>query len=803
MIQTDIPNSFEDINRFYCITRKDEVIKLLTDYFDRCTSLPEHIKILSWEDKDFKKSLKVALAYIKDLTYEGDLEAESLLRSIEYSPVLEIDERKVVPRYRFAQDNLKYNREVANKGDVYAMAMLADKYYVGKKIAQCYDKVFELYLKAAEGGVETAQYNVARCYELGLGTDKDLNKAIYWFTYAAENGISEAKRSLLRIELQKSNTPEDLTSYLPSYVIQGEIESAVIDEYGVKYSADGKRLLKAPRVLKSYVVKDGTQVICDNAFASSKKLSAITIPEGVKVIGSRCFRMCKQLKSLQLPQSLREIQDEAFNLSGVVSIVIPDNVKTIGECAFANCEKITSLRIGKSVSKIGRCFLTSHYNVSTLEVDPENHSYDSRNNCNAIIETATNTLILGCSTTVIPDTIAAIGDYAFMSQKIKSITIPSSVKTIGKYAFSCCDKLQVLDMVGVESIEEHAFEDCSKLKTLKLPDTLKTIGTDAFSSCELLENIELSNSLKTIGCGAFSYCESLKEISLPDSITRIEDFAFDYSNLESVKIPSGVKILSSFIFHFCLNLREVFLSDGIKMICKDAFLNCFALEKVFLPASVERINSPFDNCNSLSAIEVAPENQWYDSRNNCNAIIETATNTLIVGIKETTIPDTVTDISEYAFYGSGLMLKSITIPDSVRNIGRCAFYSCVHLEKVVMHRGVKSIGESAFGVNDSLMTIILPDTLEYIGVAAFANCGAIAEIEFPKSLKIIDREAFRDCRGLTKLVIPESVEKIGAEAFADCFHLEKVEILNSSIEIEEDAFLNCDKLVNVSSMYKA
>ena len=182
-----------------------------------------------------------------------------------------------------------------------------------------------------------------------------------------------------------------------------------------------------------------------------------------------------------------------------------------------------------------------------------------------------------------------------------------------------------------------------------------------------------------------------------------------------------------------------------------AFYYCTSLTSIDIPNSITKIGSfAFGNCPVLTSIVVESGNPRYDSRNNCNAIIETADNTLIVGCKNTIIPNSVTSIGGWAFsycYG----LTSITIPNSVTAIGNGAFEGCIGLTSVDISNSVTSIGRYAF-----------------------YNCQGLTSINIPYSVTSIGNYAFFWCTGLTSIVIPNSVTSIGNEAFKNCWDLTDV-----------------------------
>ena len=207
-------------------------------------------------------------------------------------------------------------------------------------------------------------------------------------------------------------------------------------------------------------------------------------------------------------------------------------------------------------------------------------------------------------------------------------------------------------------------------------------------------------------------------------------------------------------------IKTVTIGDGITSIGDYAFYSCRGLTELTLPNSVTSIgnpnsvtsigNSAFGGCSGLEKITVDGGNKRYDSRDNCNSIIETGTNTLIVGCKNSVIPNSVTSIGDGAFRGcSGL--TELTLPNSVTSIGGCAFEGC-----------------------NGLTELTLPNTLERIVASAFRGCSGLTELTLPNSVWSIGEYAFQGCSGLTELTLPSSVTRIGKNAFSDCSGLEKI-----------------------------
>ncbi|MBQ9143505.1 MAG: leucine-rich repeat domain-containing protein, partial [Paludibacteraceae bacterium] len=256
--------------------------------------------------------------------------------------------------------------------------------------------------------------------------------------------------------------------------------------------------------------------------------------------------------------------------------------------------------------------------------------------------------------------------------------------------------------------------------------TVTSISENAFKECGYLTSVTIPNSVTSIGRMAFAYCWSLESVTLSENISSIEDRTFyDCESLTSITLPNNVTYVGENAFGYCYNLSAVTFGNNVTTIDNYAFAYCWSLESVTIPASVSYIGySTFVSCNSLNSIVVESGNTTYDSRNNCNAIIETASNTLITGCQSTIIPETVTTIGDEAFYNCD-GLTTIAIPNSVTSIGYYAFANCDNLSSVDLGNGVTTISGSAFEYCYAMTSVTIPASVTEIGSWAFYNCHTI------------------------------------------------------------------------------
>ena len=346
-------------------------------------------------------------------------------------------------------------------------------------------------------------------------------------------------------------------------VTNDDLKNAVKDEFGVKYSKDWKRLLRAPMSLSGkYSIRKGVKVIGDFAFFSRRSLTNINIPNSVTTIGHSAFWDCKFLTNINIPNSVTTIGDLAFvSCDSLTSINIPNSVTTIGNWGFGACKSLTSITIPNSVvTIIGNPFKGWHgnlYNESRAFIY-EDHVLFNKNKTTLIAYIAKETNY------TIPNSVTTIGEGAFSDCKsLISINIPNSVTTIGKDAFKGCKSLISINIPNsVTTIGSGAFVRCDSLTSINIPNSVTTIGKLAFWDCKSLVNINIPNSVTTIGKVAFSHCDSLTSINIPNSVTTIGKCAFDgCKSLTNINIPNSVTTIEDRAFRGCENLPSHIKSD--------------------------------------------------------------------------------------------------------------------------------------------------------------------------------------------------------------------------------------------------
>ena len=294
--------------------------------------------------------------------------------------------------------------------------------------------------------------------------------------------------------------------------------------------------------------------------------------------------------------------------------------------------------------------------------------------------------------------VTAIGYNAFKDNtNLESVTIPNSVKSIDQYAFENCYYLSSVTLSNsLTSIENFTFSNCTMLTSITIPNSVTRIGYGSFSGCSSLQSVTIPNSVSQIESRAFENCSSLTTFTIPNAVKNIEEETFkNCIGLTSVIIPNSVTMIQNDAFKGCKNLASVTIPEYVWTIGSGAFTDCEKLTSITIPKSVSNLGTNiFGGCTNLASIEVESGNAKYDSRDNCNAIIETASNTLIASCKNTIIPNSVESIGNQAFCGSEI--TTVNIPSSVTSIGDEAFAYCDNLTSITIPSSVTTIGNKAF-----------------------------------------------------------------------------------------------------------
>ncbi|MBR6334532.1 MAG: leucine-rich repeat protein [Clostridia bacterium] len=585
--------------------------------------------------------------------------------------------------------------------------------------------------------------------------------------------------------------------------------------------------------------------------ALKESIDTVVISSGVTRIGTVAFGECVQMKEITIPDSVTSIGGGAFyECDSLESVIVPDNVKEVGTMAFFNCTSLKHINLPAGLTCIeelclGNCHSLEEIvvpeNVDEIKMQAFTHCYNLKN-------------------IVFSEKLERIGDKAFYEcRSLEALSLTDSVTSVGEFAFYGCSNLKTAGPKGggydyefewTESIPSYAFSGCYGLTSITIPDGVTSIGDSAFSGCTGLTSVTIGNSVTSIGDCTFYNCTRLTSVTIGNSVTSIGNSAFyNCAGLTSINIPDSVTSVGRYSFAYCTKLTSVNIGNGVTSIGGEAFYNCVGIKTIDLPDTVTIIGEDaFSLVCNVSYNGNATGFPWgarcvngyndgiliYSNSNKTKLIACVADSGSII------IPDTVTEISPYAFYEC-TGLTSVTIPDNVTSIGGFAFSGCTELKSVTIGNGVTGIGYYAFYgcpleyvkmgsgltsipkdsslIKKSLKTFIIGDSVTSIDSYVFKDCIGLTNITIPDSVTsignsafsgctglksvtigngVIGNYAFFGCTGLSNVVINDGVTSIGLSAFYGCTGLANVTIGNSVKSILDYAFYNCASLTSVT-----
>lgn len=554
-------------------------------------------------------------------------------------------------------------------------------------------------------------------------------------------GVSGAKGYVVKIAKGKEETSVNVSS--TSYDLS-EIKSDGAFTLSVSAVGDGKEYSDSP-------FSDSVTYYCGNKTLRSLKYEEAE--GGYKILG---YVDGVDLPLLYIPSYIGRkpvvsIAGRAFNASKTLTAVyVPSTVEDIGDSAFFGCNNLDRVSIQGGNLKIG------------------------------------NRAFAGCRSlkrVVFNGAAAELGDYAFWDCSKIAIYYTQNVTAIGECAFIGSGLSGELDLRGAKNIKSGAFNGC-EITSITIGKNLSAIGPSAFFNCDDLNEIKLSDEndeyVYVDGClirrSDNTLVLGLASAVIPETVVSIGDYAFAYrKNLSEIAIPSSVTAIGSYAFANCENLKTIEVSQSVKSIQSCVFKSCVSLTKATWRTLVSVPDSVFENCSALTDVKLSSV-----------AKIGERAFSGCIGLKEIILPQSLTEIGEYAFNKTAL--ASITLPQSIDKVGNGWFSDCKYLETVNFDGKIKEIGESAFSGCISLKSFEIPSSVVSIGNSAFLGCTSLKNIEIPSSVVSIGNFAFRGCSVLSEVLFNEGLKTIGESAFRACKCLSSVQWPLSLEEIGAGAF---------------
>ena len=511
------------------------------------------------------------------------------------------------------------------------------------------------------------------------------------------------------------------------------------------------------------------------AFYECSGLTSVTIPNSVTSIGFKAFYCCYGLTSVTIPNSVTSIGDGAFigcgltsvtisnsvtsiglytfyGCYGLTSVTIPNNVTSICGCAFLECRGLTSVTIPNSVTSIDSNAFSRCSGLTSIKVELGNSVYDSRENCNAIIETKSNMLITGCKNTTIPNSVTSIGVSAFGGcSGLTSVTIPNSVTSIGS----------------------EAFFDCSSLTSVTIPNSVTSIGSSAFYRCDGLTSVisEIKNPF-TINDYVFRSSNDViytnATLTVPAGTKAKYQSTAGWKEFKNIVEAGNSEIPKKQTIHVATagTLPDL-ISESAKEVIEDLTLTGeingtdlkLIREMAGCSFSTEYGAERYNTVGKLTVLDLS------------GVKIKAGGNSYCVDDDFDYYYNIKNDdeLPSYAFHRS--KLTSFKAPSSVKSIGEYAFSGCSSLSNISNLSSVTSVGNYAFENCSSLPLVAIPSNVKTIGDAAFVNCTGITSVSFSQSVTSIGNSAFAGCSNLTSIYFPNMATSIGSRAFSECSSL--------------------------------
>ncbi len=511
-------------------------------------------------------------------------------------------------------------------------------------------------------------------------------------------------------------------------------------------------------------------------WVNGTKITDLVIPNGVTTINGGVFSQFKGLKSVSIPSSVTSIGNGSFQYcSNLESVSMPNSITSIGTNAFQNCSGMTSVKLSSGLTAI------------------PNYAFAG---------------CTGLTAVVIPEGVTSVGDYAFQNcSGMTSVKLSSGLTAIPNYAFAGCTGLTaVVIPEGVTSVGDYAFQNCSAMTSVEIPSTVNWLGKYDFDGCTALSEVGITDLAAwcKMRFGAekaspFFYAKTMKlngepvtDLVFPEGISTIGAYAFaEYKGLKSVVIGNDVTSIAEGAFQDCRDLKDVTIGSSVTSVGQYAFRNCTGMQNLVVGNSVNSIgNQTFENCGNLRSIVVVKGNSKYDSRDNCNALIVTATNALLLGCRNTVIPEGIKTIADGAFFGCK-GLAYINIPNSVTSISTSAFSSS-DLKEIEFH--CSKTEQYLFQNKSSLERVILGSEVTSIAFGTFYGCTnmqtIISYIQQPFAYGT-NAFKFNNTYNTCKLIVPAGTR----DAYIAKGWTESV-FRGGVVEMDPNSFVVADQTVN-------
>ena len=556
------------------------------------------------------------------------------------------------------------------------------------------------------------------------------------------------------------------------------VDTASVSDFQI----NGDTLVKYNGTSADVSIGGSVEFIAEEAFAGNEFIKRISLGDNIKSIGAEAFEGCRNLQSVNIPNS----------------------VETIEQAAFASCPSLNDVKIGTGLKSLGNGVFAGDTSLQSVTISSSNPYIMCDDG--AIYSKDKETLYTVLAGRLarnyeMPSTVSTIAPYAFWGYRnLESVSISGNVSDISAYAFSYCSNLKFVNIpYSIRRIGLKAFENCIRLRKITIPVSVNSIHKTAFDGCTKL-TIDAPE-----GSTAKNFANSL--VLGEVDVSEYEDTQIDTineGNIVSDSQETGANVKIDNYYNEVTHMSPLEENDDAAVKGKSKVIGSQAF--VFVDNASATVNSGATASNKVEGVAYGETGETIASiSGNSDAKGGSFPKYTIVDDSiiadqayyndkraEITIPDTITEIGEFAFARSEV--NSMAIPEGVEKIGYAAFYHCDSLTNVVIPSSVKEIAPAAFDKTPWLQNWKQSGSGDFLIVGdgvllSYRGSGAVVNI--PDSVKAIGADAFSGHGEITRVIIPESVEIVGEGAFSDCSALAEIEGGNSVKQIRDRAFAGC------------
>lgn len=550
---------------------------------------------------------------------------------------------------------------------------------------------------------------------------------------------------------------------------------------------------------------DGLPVTEIDDFFACNRITSVSIPSTVERISNNAFQSCSMLGTITFSEGLKSIGYYAFNgCTSITNIELPESVETVSLHAFDGCTNLLTFKFGDNIEQFGDGIFYGCSSLKSLTVP-------------FVGKTASTEQYLGYL-------FGFEQGYTFDNPRVpsslKELIISDACSSLDNHALDGCNSIESLRIpfvggsktenqflayiFGGSTVDDETVKVPSSLKKVIVGDLCTEIADKAFYKCSSLEEVDIGNGVLTIGWRSFYGCSSIEALVIPESVVSIGNSAFGYmASLVSISIlgPNtkiglsvfsgstslvSIHIASENIYYSSSN-EALYNKDGTRLICCPA-----GLEGTFtIPSTVTEIEEyAFYYCDKLTNI-VIPDS------------VTTIEDHVFAGcssLKTIDLPDNLSVLESYSFYGCS-SLESVLLPTELTSIGRTAFYECTSLKSLEIPSTVTSIGDRAFVYCSSLEELSLPSSLQSIGEYCFAYCSSLKSIDIPANVQSLEKALFLECTSLNSVVLHSGLKTIGQGAFLRCSSLSVIDVPDSVTSMGAAAFEGCTSITSFEMPY--